>query len=187
MYFNSSSIPSLYHTVNFPASTFYRPVFYRGGSGYHNPLMDTDIVKTRRERLRALIAKRFGGKQSRMVEDTGINAGELSGLLRTKHFGEKKARALEDQLGLPALWLDGEAKAPTADNAELLGLWEYLLPSQRQDMLEQMRPLAAHNKEVMEQLSPQAVTKRTVSVSDRRMRQNENLPFAERRKKHGQG
>lgn len=154
-------------------------MFYRSGGSHQNPLMDTDIVKTRRERLRELIARRFGGKQSRMVEDTGINAGELSGLLRTKHFGEKKARALEEQLGLPALWLDGEAKAPLVENGELLTLWEYLLPSQRQDMLDQMRPLAAHNKEVMEQFIP-----RVVRVNDRRKRQV-NFSGPDRRQQKG--
>lgn len=166
MNLNSSSMPSLYHTVNNQARNIYRPMFYPREGGHQNPLMDTEIVKTRRERLRELIKKRFGGKQSRLVDDTGINAGELSGLLRTKHFGEKKARALEDQLGLPALWLDGEAKTPAAEHGELLGLWEYLLPTQRQEMIEQMRPLAAHNKEVMDQFIP-----RVVRVADKRKRQ----------------
>lgn len=179
MNLNNSSMRSLYHTVNIPASIFYRPMFYRHGGGYQNPLMDTDIVKTRRERLRELITKRFGGKQSRLVDDTGINAGELSGLLRTKHFGEKKARALEDQLGLPALWLDGEAKAPIAEHGELLELWEYLLPTQRQAMIDQMRPMAAHNKEVMDQLIP-----RVVRVNDRRKRQI-HFDGKDRRQKEG--
>lgn len=165
MNLNNSSMPSLYHTVNVPARTFYRPVFYRPDGGYQNPLMDTDIVKTRRERLRELITKRFGGKQSRLVEETGINAGELSGLLRSKAFGEKKARALEDQLGLPAEWLDGKAKAPGTEHGELLELWEYLLPTERQDVIDKIRPLAAHNKEVRDQMIP-----RVVRVNDRRKR-----------------
>lgn len=167
MNLSSSSIQSLYHTVNVPARTFYRPVFYGHERGFHNPLMDIDIVKTRRERLRELITKRFGGKQARMVEETGINAGELSGLLRTKHFGEKKARALEAQLGLPAMWLDGESKAPASPHNDLLGLWDYLLPAQRQELLEKMRPLAMHNKEVMTQFSGVKV----IRVADRRKRQ----------------
>lgn len=166
MNLNSSSIPSLYHTVKFPASIFCRSVFYRSGSGYQNPLMDTDIVKTRRERLRELIKTRFGGKQSRMVDETGINAGELSGLLRTKHFGEKKARAIEDQLGLPALWMDGDTKEPPiADSGELLELWEWLLPGEKQAELERIRPMAARNKEAATHFQ------QVVRVVDRRKRQ----------------
>lgn len=64
------------------------------------------VVEARRFALKELIRKKYGGQQSRFVEETGINQGELSGLLKKKHFGEKKARAIELQAGLPYLSLD---------------------------------------------------------------------------------
>lgn len=65
------------------------------------------VVETRRARLRRVIEERYKGVQANMVRDTGINAGELSGLMKTRFFGEKKARTLEKQLGLPDMWFDG--------------------------------------------------------------------------------
>jgi len=70
-------------------------------------------VSTRRRRLQHWIEERFGGIQSAFLEDiasrTGkpANQGELSGLLSgKKSFGEKKARKLEEQAGMPQSWLD---------------------------------------------------------------------------------
>jgi hypothetical protein len=60
----------------------------------------------RRQRLRQLIKDRYGDSQARFIDETGENQGEISGLLRTKSFGEKKARNLEKKVGLPAGWLD---------------------------------------------------------------------------------
>jgi len=68
---------------------------------------EESVVETRRARLRAVIEDRYRGIQANMVRDTGINAGELSGLLKTRFFGEKKARLLERLLGLSERWLDG--------------------------------------------------------------------------------
>lgn len=65
-----------------------------------------DTVQNRRARLRAWIDERCGGSQAQFVAVTGINQGELSGLLRTKSFGEKKARSLEAAAGMPTGWLD---------------------------------------------------------------------------------
>lgn len=154
-------------SLNLPYSkprskAFYRPVFSLGSAAVENDPMDIDaIVATRRERLRQLINDRFDGRQTHFVEATGINAGELSGLLRTKHFGEKKARTLEAQLGLPNMWLDGEPEKPAVsdDSREILDLWPYLLPSQKEEVLKLARPLAEYNRDVQRQLST-----RTVSV-----------------------
>jgi phage repressor protein C with HTH and peptisase S24 domain len=73
-------------------------------------------VTARRRRLQDWIDQRFGGVQSAFLEDiatrTGkpANQGELSGLLSgKKSFGEKKARKLEQQAGMPPSWLDGLA------------------------------------------------------------------------------
>jgi hypothetical protein len=65
-----------------------------------------DTVQKRRSRLRGWIDLKCEGSQARFVEVTGINQGELSGLLKTKSFGEKKARTLEIQAGMPPMYLD---------------------------------------------------------------------------------
>lgn len=67
---------------------------------------ETDVVARRRRNLKAWIDDHFNGVQAAFVERTGINQGELSGLLKAKSFGEKKARALEAQAGMPQWWLD---------------------------------------------------------------------------------
>ncbi|MCG9075389.1 S24 family peptidase [Laribacter hongkongensis] len=65
-----------------------------------------EIVQNRRARLRLWIDQHCAGSQAQFVSQTGINQGELSGLLRTKSFGEKKARSLEGMVGMPSGWLD---------------------------------------------------------------------------------
>lgn len=77
-----------------------------------------EIQDIRRKRLRQLIADRYEGSQSKLVEATGENQGEISSLLRNKSFGEKKARKLEQKADLPVGWLDaldepGEAEGET--------------------------------------------------------------------------
>jgi phage repressor protein C with HTH and peptisase S24 domain len=74
---------------------------------------ESDIVTNRRKRLQYWIDEQFNGVQSAFIEDiavrTGVSAnqGELSGLLSgKKSFGEKKARKLELQAGMPGFWLD---------------------------------------------------------------------------------
>ncbi|PUA17297.1 S24 family peptidase [Glaciimonas sp. PCH181] len=65
-----------------------------------------DIQEIRRVRLAQLIDAEYGGSQAAFVEATGENQGEVSGLLKTKSFGEKKARKLELKCELPIGWLD---------------------------------------------------------------------------------
>jgi hypothetical protein len=65
-----------------------------------------DIVATRRKRLRHLIDTSFDGLLVSFVQRTGISPSELSGLLRNKSFGEKKARLIELRAGLPPMYLD---------------------------------------------------------------------------------
>lgn len=67
-----------------------------------------DIVAARRARLRAWIDERHAGVQQGFIAATGINQGELSALLGSKSFGEKKARALELAAKMP----DGYLVAP---------------------------------------------------------------------------
>lgn len=76
--------------------------------------MSEDTIETanRRVRLQLWIDDECEGSQSRFIEITDINQGELSGLLKKKSFGEKKARKLEGQAGMPNRYLD------QADNTE---------------------------------------------------------------------
>lgn len=62
------------------------------------------VTENRRARLAQLI-KQYGS-QADLVRATGERQGEISGLLRTKSFGERKARKIEEKLGLPSGWLD---------------------------------------------------------------------------------
>jgi hypothetical protein len=74
------------------------------------PANDSPIVAARRQRLQAWIDAHFAGSQSDFIRDLTarghvINQGELSGLLRNKSFGEKKAEKLEEQTGMPKGYL----------------------------------------------------------------------------------
>jgi len=77
------------------------------------------VVDARRRQLRAWIEKQFDGQQARFVEATGINQGELSGLLKKKSFGEKRARSLELLAGMPYLYLDQVLPGPGTDRPKL--------------------------------------------------------------------
>ncbi len=68
--------------------------------------LENPTTTLRRLNLRYWIEFECGKSQAKFIDRTGINQGELSGLLRDKSFGEKKARALEIQAGMPAMWLD---------------------------------------------------------------------------------
>jgi hypothetical protein len=65
-----------------------------------------EIQDIRRARLAQLIQEKYGGSQARFVDETGENQSEVSGLLRAKSFGERKARKLETKCELPQGWLD---------------------------------------------------------------------------------
>lgn len=75
-------------------------------------------IAARRARLRAWIDEHFGGVQQDFVAAVGINQGELSGLLRDKSFGEKKARKLELAARMPA----GYLVTPTTTPLDMSGL-----------------------------------------------------------------
>lgn len=67
---------------------------------------DSPATASRRRNLARWIDLHFKGVQSNFVAATGINQGELSGLLRNKSFGEKRARSLEAAAGMPPGYLD---------------------------------------------------------------------------------
>lgn len=78
-----------------------------------------DIQSIRRSRLAELISQKYGGSQAKFIEQTGENQGEVSGLLRSKSFGEKKARKLEEKCSLPKGWLDGETVEVSAKDLRI--------------------------------------------------------------------
>jgi len=67
---------------------------------------NSPVVAYRRRRLREWIDRHYGGVQSAFIAATGVNQGELSGLLSSKSFGEKRARRLEGQARMPDGYLD---------------------------------------------------------------------------------
>jgi len=66
---------------------------------------DNPIVAARRERLQAWIDEHYHGSQAAFAAAAAVNQGELSGLLRTKSFGEKRAASLEAAAGMPVGFL----------------------------------------------------------------------------------
>ncbi len=62
---------------------------------------DSPIMAARRKRLREWIDAQHGGVQAQFQKAIGINQGELSGLLNSKSFGEKKAMAIEVAAAMP--------------------------------------------------------------------------------------
>ena len=66
----------------------------------------------RRARLTRLIHEKYGGRASRMAEASGIPQSDLSSVLSTKSFGQRRARAYEVKLGLPPMWLDSVEDGP---------------------------------------------------------------------------
>jgi len=78
-------------------------------------IQDSITVAARRKHLRSWIDQHHKGSQAAFVAATGINQGELSGLLRAKAFGARKAASIEAAAGMP----DGFLVSPRLDT-ELL-------------------------------------------------------------------
>lgn len=77
---------------------------------------DDPVVANRRARLRAWIDAHFGGSHALFIASTNngekqVNQGELSALLKTKSFGERRARSLEAMAHMPARYLDDMGEA----------------------------------------------------------------------------
>ena len=78
-----------------------------------------DIVAHRRARLRLWIDTHFNTSQSAFIADCALhghelNQGEISGLLKKKSFGEKRARSLEISARMSPGWLDRLAEPVTS-------------------------------------------------------------------------
>lgn len=95
---------------------FYQKVILKENSA-HMTIEDSPVVANRRSQLQRWIDIHHGGSQKSLIAHTNdgkrqLNQGELSGLLKNKSFGEKKARALETQAGMPAGYLDQQSTQP---------------------------------------------------------------------------
>ena len=90
---------------------------------------ENKVVTNRRRRLARLIREKFD-TQARFIAATGQNQGEISGLLKSKSFGEKKARAIERDCRIPAGWLDlpDDESASTLPSPPPLAASEVLIP-----------------------------------------------------------
>lgn len=95
----------------------------------NEPMLPTDdpAIANRRARLREWIDTHFGGSLTLFLASTNdgekqMNQGELSALLRTKTFGERRARSLEKQAHMPPRYLDGPPA--TGGAAPLNGVME---------------------------------------------------------------
>lgn len=78
---------------------------------------DSPVTAIRRSQLKLWIDVHHGGSQASFIASTNdgikqLNQGELSGLLKNKSFGERKARSLEKQAGMPDFYLDQSPSAP---------------------------------------------------------------------------
>ena len=92
------------------------------------------VVANRRRRLKLWIDTNCDGSQKLFIASTNdgekqINQGELSGLLRSKSFGEKRARALERQARMPAGYLDAGQSSNYEQQTQLV---TEKLPTKRQ-------------------------------------------------------
>jgi len=102
-------IRSQYRLVNYPSVTDARAM----------STSDSPLVATRRARLQAWIDKHHGGKQSDFVQKHNLNQGEISLLLKTKSFGEKRAAALEQATGMPPGYLSSSSADESHDSSQL--------------------------------------------------------------------
>lgn len=87
------------------------------------PSTDTPVVAARRRQLQRWIDEKHAGSHKDFIAATfdgekQINQGELSGLLRRKSFGEKRARSLEKLAGMPAMYLDERGSKRPESSAE---------------------------------------------------------------------
>lgn len=90
---------------------------------------------------------------------------------RTRGVPARELRNVELALKLPRYALDvteaqtaeitvnaGGRAALGTDEFELLKVWAYLLPAEKESVMEQIRPMAAHNKAVLEHYRESSVT-----------------------------
>jgi SOS-response transcriptional repressor LexA len=114
------------------------------------------IHDTRRENLRALIDRRFGGSQTQLAQAVGLGQPSFVSRLLTenegtrKNIGNRLARRVEAALGLSPNWLDTpDAGAPTEPRYNLdLDLGFDLVPGQARRLGRSRAPALASQGQV---------------------------------------
>lgn len=77
---------------------------------------------TRRRRLAVLIATRYKGDRSLLINESGLSKGRITQLLDAQEaFGERAARSLEERLQLAAGWLDQDDTENVEPAPDVLG------------------------------------------------------------------
>lgn len=75
---------------------------------------------------------------------------------RSRGIPARELRKVEATLKFPRYALDfdhaRQLEQQAVEHTELLEAWAYLLPAEKEAMMEQIRPMAAHNKAVLEQI-----------------------------------
>jgi len=121
-----------------------------------------NIQEVRRSRLRQLIREKFNNRQADFVAATEINQGELSSLLKTKSFGEKKARKIELLVNASPGWLDQKTDQPeqAAINTDqdpraalLVEDYFWLTEAEKKKVLAEVKAMADGNRIVIKEMS----------------------------------
>lgn len=133
--------------------------------------MTEDKFERRRRRLKKLIDERFDGVPTALAKKIGREPSYVARALYPeskkgrKHIGDAFMELIETELNLPRGWINADDEplppavpAVDADTHEVLTYWRLLLPEEKAKMLDAMRPLAAHNRAVMEKLGTYTVT-----------------------------
>lgn len=86
-----------------------------------------DITEKRRAQLRKICDERFGGVSARLAHAIGRDPGYVWRILGDnpkwrKGIAEKFCRDVEERLGLPAFYLDGQSEAETPPKVGRSGL-----------------------------------------------------------------
>ena len=95
--------------------------------------IESPDVTQRRRQLWQWLLDNFGGSQNAFLAELGerghpMNQGELSGLLKNKSFGEKKARSLEGKAGMPPRYLNPPPEAVEQRAREAAAAKPYMWP-----------------------------------------------------------
>jgi len=137
------------------------------------------------ERVRKLRKDaKLSQKQLAVLAD--LSQTTISDIERGRNEGSRDIVALARALKVNAEWLmhGGDSMPPKQNDGTdtLLECWAWLLPSEKQSIIEQIRPMAARNREAASHFG-KPVPDRVVRQSDRRQA---NLPIVDdRRSKEG--
>lgn len=75
----------------------------------------SELTEARKRNLLRLVETRFSGNFTNLAKACGRSQSQISNVLRlnnSKNIGEKWARGIEIELGLPTGWLDSGADVP---------------------------------------------------------------------------